>query len=180
MGSIELIIGCMFSGKSTETIRLVKRFQIINKSCLILKHNTDTRYDEGNKLSTHDRVQIECISTDKLIKYLNTDLFNRSDIIVVEEGQFFSDLFDFATISADKYNKTIIINGLDGDYKRDMFGDVLRLIPHAEKITRLNALCCICNDGTKAFFTKRITENNSIKLIGNEDYYQAVCRKHYN
>ena len=138
------------------------------------------RYDDGSKLSTHDCVQIECISTDRLINYLNTPLFNNSDIIVIEEGQFFDDLFEFATLSADKYNKTVIVNGLDGDFKRNMFGDVLRLIPHAEKITRLNALCCICNDGTKAYFTKRISKNNDIKLIGNEDCYKAVCRKHYN
>jgi thymidine kinase len=179
-GRIELIIGCMFSGKSTETIRLCKRFNSIKKKCLVIKHNSDTRYDDGNKLSTHDESQIECISSDSLLCFLDTKSFNESNIIIIEEAQFFNDLFEFTTKSADIYNKTLIVTGLDGDFKRNMFGDVLRLIPHAEKITRLNAYCSICNDGTKAYFTKRIVEDKNVNVVGNQNKYKAVCRYHYN
>ena len=179
-GRIELIIGCMFSGKSTETIRLCNRYKSINKKCLVIKHNTDTRYDNGNKLSTHDKSQIECISSNILINFIESEIFNESEIIIIEEAQFFEDLFEFVTKSADQFNKTLIVTGLDGDFKRNMFGDILRLIPHAEKITRLDAYCSLCNDGTKAYFTKRITDNKNINLVGNQDTYKAVCRFHYN
>lgn len=178
-GRIEIIIGCMFSGKSTETIRIVKRYESINQKCLVIKHEIDKRYDNGNKLSTHDKNQIECISLKNLMDTLELSIFKNRNIIVIEEAQFFKDLYTFVTKVADNYNKTVIVTGLDGDFQRNMFGDILKLIPHAEKITRLNAFCSICNDGTKAYFTKRIISNNDIEVVGNEDIYKAVCRYHY-
>ena len=178
-GKIEIIIGCMFSGKSTENIRLINRFKCIKSKILVIKHNFDKRYDDGSKLTTHNNTQIDCQSNDNLISYFTKEVFLKSDIIVVEEAQFFDDLFEFATKSADIYGKTIIVSGLDGDFKRCPFGDILKLIPHCEKVTRLNALCSDCNDGTKAYFTKRITNEAGVNVIGTNDKYKAVCRKCY-
>ena len=118
---------------------------------------------------------------EKLLPAMASKEYIDADVVVIEEAQFFTDLFDFATLSADKFNKTVIIAGLNGDFNRNPFGDIQRLIPHAENITKLSALCVMCGDGSPAHFSKRIdTSNRSQTLIGSTTEYIAVCRKHYN
>jgi thymidine kinase len=73
----------------------------------------------------------------------------------------------------------VIAGGLDGDFRRAPFGDVLRLIPHAEKVVKLSALCKRCRDGTPANFTMRLTKDKSQTVVGSADVYEAVCRKHF-
>ena len=179
-GSINLIIGCMFSGKSTETIRLIRRYKTMgNKNILIINSSKDNRYGES-VISSHDKVQVNCISLNKLGDIKEKEDYVKADVIFIEEGQFFSDLFSFATNAADNDNKTVYVTGLDGDYKREVFGDICRLIPHAENVTKLKALCAICKDGTLANFTKRIVESKELELIGNDNMYIPTCRFHYN
>ena len=180
MGSITLIIGCMFSGKSTEIMRLIKRYKVLKKKILIINHKSDQRYSTDS-ISTHDKIQVKCEMLEKLLPAISTNEYQDADVIVIEEAQFFTDLFDFATLSADKFNKTVIIAGLNGDFNRNTFGDIQRLIPHAENITKLSALCVMCGDGSPAHFSKRIdASNKSQTLIGSTTEYIAVCRKHYN
>lgn len=178
-GRIEIVIGCMWSGKSTELIRQAKRYSNINKNIMIINHRSDNRYGE-NQVATHDQNKITCISINNLLEIRSFKEYSKTDIILIDESQFFSDLFDFTIKSADIDNKTIIIFGLDGDFEKNPFGDILRLIPHSEKVTKLNAFCQICQNGTLASFTKRITNSKETHLVGSEDIYQAVCRKHYN
>ena len=179
-GSISVIIGCMFSGKSTETIRLIRRYKTMgNKNILVINHNLDNRYGES-VISSHDKVQLKCISLENLSDIKDKDEYLKADVVFIEEGQFFKDLFDFVTNAADNDNKTIYVTGLDGDYQRNVFGDICRLIPHAENVTKLKALCSICKDGTLANFTKRIVKDTKLELIGNENMYIPTCRYHYN
>ena len=77
------------------------------------------------------------------------------------------------------YNKKIICAGLISDFEKKPFGDVLSLIPHAEEIIKLSALCKKCKNGTKACFTKRIVNNYDVIMVGEDSSYEAVCRKHY-
>ena len=178
-GSINIIIGCMFSGKSTETIRLIRRYKTMgNKNILVINHALDTRYGES-VISSHDKVQLKCLSLQNLSDIKEDEEYRISDVIFIEEGQFFKDLFDFVTHAADVDKKTVYVTGLDGDYKREMFGDICRLIPHAENITKLKALCAICKDGTLANFTKRIVDDTKQELIGTDDMYIPTCREHY-
>lgn len=177
-GRIELIIGSMFSGKSTETIRLVKRYKVLKKNILAINHSLDNRYGESI-ISTHDNQEINCLSLDKLLPIISESYYLDAEIIFIEEAQFFTDLFEFVTKSADIYEKIVIVSGLDGDFKREPFGDILRLIPHAEVVTKLNALCVCCCDGTLACFTQRIVEDNTQQLVGSHEKYRPVCRKHY-
>jgi thymidine kinase len=178
-GSINLIFGCMFSGKSTESIRLIRRYKNTEKKILVINHKLDNRYGESI-ISSHDKIQLKCVSLENLEDMKSLDEYKSADIIFIEEGQFFKDLFDFVTNAADKEHKTLYVTGLDGDYKRNMFGDICRLIPHAENITKLKAICSICKDGTLANFTKRIVEETELELIGNENMYIPTCRIHYN
>jgi len=177
-GRIELFFGCMWSGKSTELIRQAKRYSNINKNIIIINHSSDIRYGK-NIVSTHDHSEITCLSLNNLELLKQYKEYRACDIILIDEGQFFNDLFNFSVHAADIDKKTIIVFGLDGDYKKEAFGDILKLIPHSEKVTKLNAFCQICKDGTLASFTKRLIDSDKQEIIGNEDSYMAVCRKHY-
>lgn len=188
-GKIHLIIGCMYSGKSTELQRIIGRFNIIHRPYIVVNHSIDTRYHENGGIVTHNNIRIPCKSMDSLCSLFKDDDFASAEAIIIEEGQFFSDLYDFATKAADIHQKEVIIAGLSGDFKRDSFGDICRLIPHAEKITKLSALCILCKNGTPAHFTKKIaitkniinhdTQTKQID-VGSTDKYIAVCRTHYN
>jgi thymidine kinase len=179
-GRIELVIGPMFAGKSGELIKTVNRYKIINKKILIVNHSINNRYGT-NFISTHDKKILEdCIIVDKLSSLSENKSYLESEIIVIEELQFFEDAFDFIINAADNDHKTIIGVGLSGDFNREPFGDILKLIPHAEKITKLSAFCKECNDGTKAHFSKLVKSNDKNQVqVGSIEKYEAVCRKHY-
>ncbi len=180
-GRFELIIGPMYSGKSTELIKHANRYMSIGKNVLAINHQINNRYG-STKITTHDKkVYEDCISIEKLdeIHKLHAEAFNNADIIIIEELQFFSDAFDFISNTVDTTHKTVIAAGLSGDFKRNEFGDVLKLIPHADSLTQLSAYCLRCGDGTLANFTKRITTCDDVTLVGSTSIYEAVCRKHY-
>lgn len=178
-GQINIIIGCMFSGKSTEVIRIINRYKNIKEAkLLIINHTIDNRYG-NNVISSHDKVQVNCKSLSELNELNNTKEYEESNIIFIEEAQFFKDLYDFCLRAADIDNKILYIVGLDGDFKRNCFGDICKLIPHAENVKKLKALCSKCADGTEATFTKRIVSNEDIQLVGTKDSYIPVCRMHY-
>jgi thymidine kinase len=178
VGYLELIIGPMYAGKSTELIRSVNRYKCLGKNIVVINHKLNNRYG-SSQLTTHNKEKIDhCIILEKL-KELNDDLLNKADVIIIEELQFFEDAFDMVKKWCDENKKTVIAAGLDGDFMRQSFGDVLKLIPHAEKVTKLSALCKRCGDGTLAHFSKRITKEDKITLIGSNEIYEAVCRKHF-
>lgn len=188
---LTLIIGCMFAQKSTELLRRIRRSASIGQSILVINHSSDTRYivedaeDKVRSIITHDRDtvlssrNITCVSSASLsdinLKYAND--VTGFNLIVIDEGQFFSDLFD--NVSKWAENTHVIVAGLSGDSERKPFGDILRLIPHAEEIEYLSALCSVCKDGTPAYFSKAITCKTSQVDIGGADKYIPVCRKHY-
>lgn len=178
MGKIELIIGCMFSGKSTELIRRVRNYRQISKKILIINYIADIRYGI-NKIITHDQISEKASCISHLTSILNTEEYKDADIIAINEGQFFNDLYEIVTHIADNTNKTIIIAGLDGDSNKDTFGDILKLIPNAEEVIKLSAYCKICNDGTIANFTKRICKSTDKIIIGGSDMFVPTCRNCY-
>ena len=179
IGSIELIIGCMFSGKTTQLINTIKRYQSIGKSVMVINYKDDTRYG-NNQVISHDHWGVDSINIDHLIEVKNTwkDLYQKSSIICINEAQFFGDLKKYCLEFCNHDSKKIILCGLDGDYKQEPFGEILDLIPHADEITRLHAFCKICNNGTKAYFTKRTMANTEKILIGGSQEYIPVCRLH--
>lgn len=177
-GYLELIIGPMYAGKSTELIRIINRFNCLNKKIIVINHSLNNRYG-SNQLMTHNKEKIDkCIILSEL-KHLDNNILNNTDVIIIEELQFFEDAFDNIINWVDNLKKIVYAAGLDGDFMRKPFGDVLKLIPYTDKITKMNALCKKCGDGTLANFTKRICSNMDKTLIGSDDLYEAVCRKHY-
>lgn len=178
-GRLELILGPMFSGKSTRVIEISNRYESIGKNVLNITHIIDNRYGNG-VISSHNKIQKKAICTEKLMDLIRSENYIKSEIILVEEGQFFADLIDFVKLSVDVDKKHVIVAGLNGDYKRERFGSILDLIPMCENVELLTAFCKKCNDGTLAHFTKRIiVDKDAQTLVGSDDLYIPVCRFHY-
>ena len=176
---LEIVVGPMFSGKSTYALSYVRRQRSIGKKVLIIKPNIDKRYSDNN-LVTHDKEQIPCMIWDVSIPLpVTTNEMLQNDCIVIEEGQFFIGLKKFVLYLLQVYHKNILIVGLDGDARQQPFGEILDCIPWSSKLTKLNAYCCACRDGTLAPFTRRInTQDKEQIVVGGADLYSAVCMRH--
>lgn len=177
-GYLELIIGPMYAGKSTELFRIINRFKCLKKNIIIINHKLNNRYGSTG-LTTHNNETIDKCIILELLHNLNDNDLSNADVIIIEELQFFKDAYDTIIDWCDNKGKIVVAAGLDGDFLRNPFGDVLKLIPHAEKITKLSALCKRCGDGTLAHFSKRIINASETTMVGSNDIYEAVCRKHY-
>ena len=193
-GYLEIILGSMYSGKSTRLVEIYKKCKFCNISVAVINHSIDNRYDE-ELLSTHDEIKIPCIKTEKLfdvwiegnisleddIKHIPriTDKLKvvTSNVILINEGQFFPDLFDFVNILL-KEGKKVYVCGLDGDFERKKFGSILDLIPLCDNVHKLSSLCSLCKDGTLGIFSMRLTSEKTQTLVGS-DIYIPVCRKCY-
>lgn len=182
-GKLELIIGNMFSGKSTELIRRIKRELSIHKKILVINYIDDNRYYDTEVISTHDKTTFESLKIKNFKKILNNiNQISSYDSIFIDEGQFFTDLYESVKYLTDTLQKHVIVAGLDGDSNRSIFGQMLSLIPIADNILKLKAYCIKCSNRNYAPFTKKIAEfNNPINSIdiGGIDKYIPVCRYHY-
>jgi len=176
--SLKLIIGCMFSGKSTEIIKINNRLNYIQENFIIIKPSIDNRYSI-DKIYTHDHIEKNCIVKKDLLSLLETTKYKLANYIIIEEGQFFNDLEPFILKSVDDDKKNVIVIGLDGDSNRNNFGDIHKLIPLCDDILKLKALCSHCNNGKEAIFTKKICSNTNQICIGSKDKYIALCRHCY-
>jgi len=172
-GYLEIILGPMFSGKTTQLIQHYKKNTYIGKPVCVINYSEDTRYHDS-MLSTHDKIMIPCIFARRLSD-VDTD---HATVIIINEGQFFEDLFEFVLKMVEDNRKSVYVCGLDGDFKRKRFGKILDLIPYCNKVTKLNSLCSICKDGTPGIFSHRITKETSQVVIGS-DNYQPLCRQCY-
>jgi len=178
--SLELIIGPMFAGKSTEAIRRVLSLQLQGISYLVITSVCDTRYDpSGESISTHSGERIPATAVSALHSVLFTDDLAKATYVIIEEAQFFPDLYKVVMEMVENRGKHVLVFGLDGDSERRPFGQVLDLIPVADKYTKLHAECRFCGDGTAALFTKRFSGATEQVSVGGEESYKAVCRKHY-
>ena len=179
-GYLEIAIGPMFSGKTSWLLEIYNQHTFCSKNVVVINHSEDIRYHE-TMLSTHDKKMIPCVQTADLFETeKNQGLFKKAydaDVVLINEGQFFEGIIDFVNNMLLK-KKLIYICGLDGDFRRQKFGELLDLIPLCDKVYKLRTLCAICRNGTRAIFSKRLIDDNSQKVIGS-DIYQPVCRKCY-
>lgn len=168
-GSISLILGPMFSGKTSELFRRLRREKIAKKETLLIKYAHDNRYSE-DQASTHDLFKMDCIGT-LLLK--NVEIPEGTDVIGIDEGQFFPDILHFVEYWTSKLGIDVMVCGLDGNYKREPFGHLLELVPKCTKLDKLCAVCSYC--GEEAPFTKRTVPVDDEVLIGGSDKYVASC-----
>lgn len=196
MSYLELIIGPMYSGKTSRLVEVYKQCQFCDISVAVINHVIDNRYDE-ELLSTHDKIKIPCIKTKNLKDVWLSEKINlennideniphiqdkfqiaRSDVILINEGQFFEDLYD-VVIDMLKCGKKVYVCGLDGDFERKKFGQILDLIPLCDKVDKLTSLCTLCKNGTRGIFSMRLTQETQQTVVGSDNYI-PVCRKCYN
>ena len=144
----------------------------------------DNRYcsEDTNLIVTHDEDKQEAIKVSRLA---DTDKLVKSTpyhVVIIDEGQFFPDLFDYVTNWVDTMDIHVVVGGLSADSERRPFGDMLRLIPHADEFQQLTALCSVCRDGTSAQFSKFLgasaKQENEV-AVGGADKYIPVCRRHF-
>lgn len=174
-GSIEVICGSMFSGKTEELIRRLKRAQIARLRVEIFKPKTDVRYDEINVVS-HDQNAIPSIpiDTSSALLLLITD---NVDVIGIDEAQFFDDeLPHVCTVLANRGIR-VIVAGLDMDFKGVPFGPMPALMAMAESVTKVHAVCVRC--GNPALYSYRLISNESKVLVGEKESYEPRCRQCY-
>jgi thymidine kinase len=189
---LEIILGPMYAAKTTSIVEMYKKCNFCNISVAVINHSIDNRYDD-ELMSTHDKVKIPCIKAERLmdvyIEHLNMESNEEiprikdkykvgiSEVILINEGQFFPDLEEFVRLMLAR-GKKIYVCGLDGDFERKKFGQLLDLIPLCDKVTKLTSLCSICKDGTPGIFSKRITNEKEQTVVGSTNYI-PVCRSCY-
>lgn len=176
-GSIEVIYGPMFSSKTSTLLKRYRKYKLQGLNCLLIKYCEDTRYDKTG-ISTHDlNVQQEDVVQ------ANSNLFNLKDkclevdMIGIDEGQFYNDIVEFCDYFAN-LGKVVVVAALDGNFLREPFNDILRLVPISEKIKKKSAVCSVCK-GKDAYFTMKIVKDDMIEVIGGSDIYSPVCRDCY-
>jgi len=190
-GYLEIIIGPMFASKTSTLLEIYKQCKFCNIPVSIINHTSDKRYHD-TMISTHDKIMAPCLQANKLkdiwtnqgfIESKNNsdnyahNLLRSSDVILINEGQFFSDLYE-VVIDMLKFKKKIYICGLDGDFERKKFGQILDLIPLCDKVRKLTSLCSLCKDGTAGIFSMRLTDEKEQTIVGSDNYI-PVCRKCY-
>ena len=218
-GYLELLLGPMFSGKTSRLIDIYKREDFCSQKPIVINYSGDNRYsDYETHMSSHDSIKIPCIRTRKLSDILDVNLYslliknksssiddfvnsscefndnpvknniikslvdkthpNFTRTILINEGQFFPDIFEWVKYMVTYLHKRVYIAGLDGDFKQEPIGDILLLLPYSNKCTKLTSLCYDCRDGTEAIFSHRITSETEQVVIGSDNYV-PLCRSCY-
>ena len=170
-GWIEAICGSMFSGKTEELIRRLRRAQIAKMNITIFKPHLDSRYSDDHIVS-HNQLKMKSRivkSTDEILK-----LAQDADVIGIDEGQFFDDsILDICKTLADS-RKRVIVAGLDTDFRGLPFGPMPQLMCEADYLDKLRAICVKC--GNPASYTQRTSSDAEQVVIGELDKYEARCR----
>jgi thymidine kinase len=183
-GYLELIIGPMFSGKTSELLKIYKQCEYCDIQVAIINHISDKRYHE-TMISSHDKIMAPCYQTSCLrdiwsVNNCNINAFEfirSSRVILINEGQFFPDLYE-VVIDMLRQNKKVYVFGLDGDFQRKKFGEILDLLPMCDKVVKLTSLCSLCKNGKAGIFSMRLTSETEQTIIGSDNYI-PVCRRCY-
>lgn len=174
-GWIEVICGSMFSGKTEELLRRLKRAKIAHLRVEIFKPKIDTRYHES-KIVSHDNNHIISKSIDlaeNILQYAN-DI----DVIGIDEAQFFDDQLLIVCNTLAAKGIRVIVAGLDMDFQGNPFGPMPALMAHAEFVTKVNAICVQC--GNPAVFSYRLADSKETVLLGQKQEYEPRCRACFN
>lgn len=180
VGSVHLILGPMFAGKTTRLLERVKQLEeSVDANVLLLKSDKDTRYAK-DKVVTHDGRGRECFPVKSLelevvVKTVGDRKWNECDVVAVDEAQFLTNLYEFCRVAADEHDKIVLVAGLNGDFKRETFGEVQETLPLCDSVTKLTARC---KCGRPALFSKRIVNvGDGQELVGGADKYLPACRR---
>jgi len=176
--SLELIIGPMFSGKSTRLLDTIKRNRFAGIKTFCVTSSFDTRWQKEISITTHANESFPAHSATLLMEIRKNPNYEDATCIIIEEAQFFLDLKKFVLTAVEVDGKRVICAGLDGDSERRPFGEILDLIPYCNSVTKLNAKCTRCDYPAIFTFRKSDAVTEQVYVAG-ADEYEALCRKHY-
>ncbi len=174
-GKLHLIIGPMFSGKSTELLRLIRRNNYKKKTTVVVAYMFDDRYSASEVVVTHDKHEYPAIKTWNLLSI--KDKLMQYDVIGIDEGQFYPDIVDVCEELVN-CGKIVIVSALNGNFKREPFEVISKLLSKAETIQNITAICFNCNED--ANYTLRLSSDEREVIIGGEDMYKPSCRSCHN
>jgi thymidine kinase len=173
MGWIEVVVGPMFSGKSEELIRRLRRAEIARQRVQIFKPAIDARY-AANEIVSHSGLGIDSDNVSTASEILEK-LQPRTEVVGIDEAQFLGDELVEVCTKLANLGKRVIVAGLDTDYKGRPFEPMPRLLAVAEEITKLLAICVRC--GNPAVHTQRLVESDELIVVGAGGAYEARCRR---
>jgi thymidine kinase len=173
-GWIEVVCGSMFSGKTEELIRRVRRAQIARQKVELFKPLIDTRYSK-DEIVSHDDQKLPS----RVIKDANEiiSLSLEAQVVAIDEAQFYKKNLVRVCKTLANMGKRVIVAGLDTDYRGEPFSPIPELLAIAEYITKTHAICVVC--GNPANFTQRTSKSRDQVVIGTSDIYEARCRNCY-
>jgi thymidine kinase len=181
IGKIEVITGCMFSGKSEELIRRLKRARIAKLQVQVFKPSIDTRFSNIEVVShTGEKIQAEAVSSS--IEILNK-LSSTINVVGIDEAQFYDMEIVKVVCEISRKGIRVILAGLDMDFRGEPFGPIGNLMAIADEVTKLHAICMVC--GEEATMTQRLIDGKPAKytdpvvLIGASERYEARCKLHH-
>ena len=179
MGKLILILGCMYSGKTSKLLEYYYKYRL-KYSCLLLSHDKDIRFGK-NTITTHNKFSEKSKSVTNLMEAIDFEEYKICNVILIDEGQFFKDLSKFVKQAINKNNKIVIVSGLNSDYMKESIGQVNELIMEADDIHFQKAICHYCPSPQDAIFSLRINTTSTEQiLVGEKNNYVPVCRYHYN
>jgi thymidine kinase len=174
-GWIEVICGCMFSGKTEELIRRINRAIIAKQTIIIFKPSIDIRYDDI-KVVSHNRNSVSSVVVQKAQDILA--LATTCEVVAIDEAQFFDEALIEVCMALAYKGKRVILSGLDMDFEGKPFGIMPQLMSVAEFITKVQAICVCC--GEPASFSFRLNNMKQQILVGEKDEYEPRCRTCFN
>jgi len=175
LGWIEVISGSMFSGKTEELLRRLKRARFANQHVLIFKPQTDVRYSD-KKVVSHDANEIMSTPVENATDILSK--VNDADVVAIDEAQFFDDEIIAVCNQLANNGIRVIVAGLDMDFKGKPFGPMPHLMAIAEFVTKVHAICT--KTGNLAHFSHRTSENDDLVLLGERTEYEPLSRAAFN
>lgn len=183
---LEIILGCMFSGKSTALLRKLTKFSEVGLKVLYINHALDTRtntsFSTHSKLIQTTKLCFDSIKVDSFKEGLS-NIVDDYDVIGIDEAQFFGEeIVSFVIHLVETLKKDVLVASLDSTFERKIFGHVHKLMPYADSIIKLHAYCTYCFDTDKhlemAIFSHRVSEDTEEVVVGSS-IYKPVCRKCY-
>jgi thymidine kinase len=173
--SIVLITGSMFSEKTTTLLSYARKYRLAKKKVILIKHGADDRYSPTN-ISSHNQDYLEStFSVRTLEEIKNTPEIQTCDVVLIDEGQFFTDVGDISAYWAGQ-GKHIIISALNGTFDRKPFPAISCLIPYVNRIVHLSAVCTVCGQDAHFSHLKIPPGHPSDPIIGGTETYEARCR----
>lgn len=175
-GNVEVVCGPMFSGKTEELIRRVRRAQIARQKVQIFKPAIDDRYHETDVVS-HSSLTVQATPVKEAIEILEK-LYDSTRVVAIDEIQFFDDNIILVVKKLAKRGIRVICAGLDQDYMGNPFGPIPTLLCMADRVDKIQAICTVCGAPASKTYRKNEDQTDQI-LVGETDLYEARCRSHW-